>query len=105
MEGVTVSGLFKQAAENFPSRRAVSVSGKFDLTYSRLHELVERAAARLVASGIKAGDVVALIFPNTVEVCFFFNSFYFFFFQVYLVDLIRVKQDKYTCFFFFPTGL
>ncbi|KAJ0098302.1 hypothetical protein Patl1_20127 [Pistacia atlantica] len=67
MESVTVSGLFKQAAENFPSRRAVSVSGKFDLTYSRLHELVERAATRLVASGINAGDVVAFTFPNTVE--------------------------------------
>lgn len=71
MEGVTVSGLFKQAVENFASRRAVSLSGKFDLTYSRLHELVERAAACLAAAGIKAGDVVALTFPSTVEVWFY----------------------------------
>ncbi|TXG70911.1 hypothetical protein EZV62_005846 [Acer yangbiense] len=48
MEGVaTLTGLLKQVAGEFPSRRALSVSGKFDLTHSRLQELVERAASRL----------------------------------------------------------
>lgn len=84
MEGLTLTGLLKQVTEEFPSKRALSVSGKFDLTYSRLHELVERAASRLITLGINAGDVVALTFPNTVEVrfhliylllflCFFFR--------------------------------
>ncbi|KAK7279946.1 hypothetical protein RJT34_25007 [Clitoria ternatea] len=63
----TLTGLLHHVAGIFPSRRAVSVSGKFDLTHSRLHHLVERAASRLLSSGIKPGDVVALTFPNTVE--------------------------------------
>lgn len=67
MEGVTLTGLLNQVTDQFSSKRALSVSGKFDLTYSRIHELVERAASRLVAAGINAGDVVALTFPNTVE--------------------------------------
>ncbi|KAK0597109.1 hypothetical protein LWI29_021892 [Acer saccharum] len=65
--GATLTGLLKQVAGEFPSRRALSVSGKFDLTHSRLQELVERAASRLVSAGVNAGDVVALTFPNTVE--------------------------------------
>lgn len=64
----TLTGLLKQVCAAFPSRRAVSVSGKFDLSHSRLDDLVERAASRLVCSGINPGDVVALTFPNTVEV-------------------------------------
>lgn len=63
-----ITGIFKHVAGDFPDRRAVSVSGKFDLTYSHLHQLVEKAAYRLVAAGIKPGDVVALTFPNTIEV-------------------------------------
>ena len=70
MEAPTLTRLLNQIAGKLPSRRAISVSGKFDLTYSRLHELIERAASRLIAAGIKPGDVVALTFPNTVEVCF-----------------------------------
>ncbi|XP_028773232.1 oxalate--CoA ligase [Neltuma alba] len=67
MEAPTLTGLLNRISSEFPSRRAISVPGKFDLTYSRLLELVERAASRLVSSGINAGDVVALTFPNTVE--------------------------------------
>ncbi|KAH1036350.1 hypothetical protein GLYMA_20G159300v4 [Glycine max] len=63
----TLTGLLHRVAGIFPSRRAVSVSGKFDLTHSRLHHLVELAASRLLSAGIKPGDVVALTFPNTVE--------------------------------------
>nr|WOX58872.1 4-coumarate-CoA ligase 3 [Phyla nodiflora] len=63
----TLTGLLKHVAGTFPSRRAISVSGKFDLTHAQLNHLVERAAAHLVASGVKPGDVVALTFPNTVE--------------------------------------
>ncbi|KAK7391369.1 hypothetical protein VNO78_19785 [Psophocarpus tetragonolobus] len=63
----TLTGLLNGVAGIFPSRRAVSVSGKFDLTHSRLHLLVERAASRLLSAGIKPGDVVALTFPNTIE--------------------------------------
>ena len=64
----TLTGLLRRAAERFPSRRAISVAGKLDLTHSRLHRLVDFAANRLISAGIKPGDVVALTFPNTVEV-------------------------------------
>ncbi|XP_054786859.1 oxalate--CoA ligase [Prosopis cineraria] len=67
MEAPTLTGLLNRISAEFHSRRAISVSGKFDLTYSRLLELTERAASRLVSSGINVGDVVALTFPNTVE--------------------------------------
>lgn len=63
----TLTGLLRRAADTFPSRRAISVAGKFDLTHSRLQHLVDIAANRLISAGIKPGDVVALTFPNTVE--------------------------------------
>ncbi|KAJ8771393.1 hypothetical protein K2173_026570 [Erythroxylum novogranatense] len=67
METLTLTGLLKQAAGKFPQLRAVSVSGKFDLSHSRLDGLVESAASRLAAAGVNPGDVVALTFPNTIE--------------------------------------
>ncbi|KAK4489558.1 hypothetical protein RD792_005367 [Penstemon davidsonii] len=67
MSSSTLTGLLNQVAGKFPSRPAVFVSGKFDLTHAKLHELVERAAAQLLAAGVKQSDVVALTFPNTVE--------------------------------------
>lgn len=64
----TLTGLLKTVAGQFPDRRALSVSGKFDLSHSRLQHLVDSAASKLAAAGVKPGDVVALVFPNTVEV-------------------------------------
>ncbi|XP_021765116.1 oxalate--CoA ligase-like [Chenopodium quinoa] len=67
MENLTLTGLLKDVAGKFSNRRAISVSGKFDITHSRLHQLVEHAASRLLAAGVVPGDVVALTFPNTIE--------------------------------------
>lgn len=67
MESLTLTGLLKHVAEKLPSRRAISVSGKFDINHSRLHQLIQHAASGLIAAGVKPGDVVALTFPNTVE--------------------------------------
>lgn len=64
----TLTGLLKQTAVKFPDRRAISVSGKFDITHSRLDQLIDHAADSLLAAGVVPGDVVALTFPNTVEV-------------------------------------
>lgn len=69
MESMTLTGLLKKTALDFPERRAISVSGKFDLTHAQLDELIDHAASQLVAAGVSPGDVVALTFPNTVEVC------------------------------------
>lgn len=69
MESQTLTGLLKKVAAEFPERRAVSVSGKFDLTHAQLNELVDQAAAHLITAGVTPGEVVALTFPNSVEVC------------------------------------
>ncbi|KAK9724615.1 hypothetical protein RND81_05G086900 [Saponaria officinalis] len=67
METLTLTGLLNDVAGKFPTRRAISVSGKFDLSHHRLHHLIELAAARISAAGVNPGDVVALTFPNTIE--------------------------------------
>lgn len=67
MESLTLTGLLKKSSTDFPNRRALSVSGKLDLTHAQLQHLVDHAASLLVASGVTPGDVVALTFPNTVE--------------------------------------
>ncbi|KAM3382035.1 oxalate-CoA ligase [Capsicum galapagoense] len=67
MECLTLTGFLKHVAEKYPSHRAISVSGRFDITHARLQQLVERAASQIVATGVKPGDVVALTFPNTIE--------------------------------------
>lgn len=72
MECLTLTGFLKHVAEKYPSHRAISVSGRFDITHARLQQLVERAASQIVAAGVKPGDVVALTFPNTIEVPFLF---------------------------------
>jgi oxalate---CoA ligase len=64
----TLTALLKHAAAAFPSRRAVSVPGKAELSHSALDALVDAAAARLRSDGgVAPGSVVALAFPNTVE--------------------------------------
>lgn len=75
----TLTGLLKHVADKFPDRRAISVSGKFDITHSRLNHLIEHAASSLVAAGVKPGDVVALTFPNTIEVFITFSPMPYFF--------------------------
>ncbi|PIA49471.1 hypothetical protein AQUCO_01300345v1 [Aquilegia coerulea] len=67
MENMTLTALLKESAGKFPSRRALSVSGKFDLTHSKLQQLIDQAALSLVNSGVKPGDFVALTYPNSVE--------------------------------------
>ncbi|GAB4858267.1 Probable CoA ligase ccl9 [Ancistrocladus abbreviatus] len=79
MESLTLTGMLKRNAGEFASRRAISVSGKFDLSYARLHDLIEQAASRLLAAGVHPSDVVALTFPNTVE------------FVIMFLAVIRVK--------------
>nr|GMD02250.1 oxalate--CoA ligase-like [Ipomoea batatas] len=67
MAAVTLTGLLKDVAVKFPSRTAISVSGKLNLSHARLDQLVDRAASSLLAAGVNPGDVVALTFPNAVE--------------------------------------
>ncbi|GJN25990.1 hypothetical protein PR202_gb13880 [Eleusine coracana subsp. coracana] len=69
----TLTALLKKAAAAFPSRRAVLVPGKVDLSHGALDALVDAAAARLASdAGVEPGHVVALSFPNTVELVIMF---------------------------------
>lgn len=58
-----VTQLLDDAAERFPRRNALVFFGRA-ISYRRLHELVERAAAGLAGLGVRGGDRVALILPN-----------------------------------------
>ena len=95
MEGLTLTGLLKSVAGEYPTRRALSVSGKFDLTHSRLQELVEYAASRLVASGVTPNDVVALVFPNSIEVIRFFSTFLVSFSTVWSLRKLWKTEKEY----------
>jgi long-chain acyl-CoA synthetase len=69
---MTVSRLLDRSAEFWPDNVAV-VAGETELTYANLRAMSCRLARVLQASGIKAGDRVSLILPNSAEfvVCFF----------------------------------
>lgn len=72
-EATTLTALLKEAAAAFPARRAVAVPGRLELTHAALDALVDAAAARLAAdAGVLPGHVVALAFPNTVELVIMF---------------------------------
>ncbi|KAL6651650.1 hypothetical protein ACP70R_010575 [Stipagrostis hirtigluma subsp. patula] len=69
----TLTALLRKAAAAFPSRRAVAAPGGLDLSHAALDALVDAAAARLAAAaGLRPGHVVALSFPNTVELVVMF---------------------------------
>uniref|UniRef100_A0ACD5Y942 Uncharacterized protein n=1 Tax=Avena sativa TaxID=4498 RepID=A0ACD5Y942_AVESA len=73
-ETLTLTALLKAAAAAHPSRRAIAVHGKIDLTHADLDALVDAAASRLAAGtdGVRPGQTVALCFPNTVELVVMF---------------------------------
>ena len=58
-----VTQLLDDAAERFPRNQALVFFGH-TISYKRLHELVDRAAAGLAGLGVRGGDRVALILPN-----------------------------------------
>ncbi len=53
-----------RAANIFPEREAV-VYGSVRRSYGQYHERVSRLASALAAAGVKPGDVVATLLPNT----------------------------------------
>ena len=59
MEALTLTGLLKQKEAEFPSGRALSASGKFDLTHSQLDELVDKATSLLIEGIIQRKPGIA----------------------------------------------
>ncbi|XP_078182476.1 AMP-dependent synthetase and ligase family protein [Carex rostrata] len=68
----TLTGLLKKAAVSFPDKRALSFAGKFEISHSRLQELIDYSASVLRSAGVSPGDVVALTFPNSIELVIMF---------------------------------
>lgn len=63
----SLTSLLCKSAEEFPNQKAITVSGKYQLTHSQLQATVNSCAARLRGAGVGHGDVVALAFPNSIE--------------------------------------
>ncbi|WP_435975226.1 FadD3 family acyl-CoA ligase [Streptomyces sp. Qhu_M48] len=66
LEWGTIPGLVRAAARRYGAREAV-VDGRTRVSYAELGERVERAAAACLATGIRAGDRVAIWAPNTLD--------------------------------------
>ncbi|KAJ3689311.1 hypothetical protein LUZ61_018475 [Rhynchospora tenuis] len=69
---LTLTGLLKNSARSFPDKRALFIPGKFEVSHSRLQELIDHAASVLRSAGVSPGDVVALTFPNSIELVIMF---------------------------------
>lgn len=66
VEWGSVPRLVRSAAGRYADREAV-VEGRTRISYAELGERVERAAAACMASGVRAGDRVAVWAPNTLD--------------------------------------
>ena len=62
---MTLTADLLAAAERHPDREAV-VAGDARVTYAQLAEAVDRCAGGLAAAGVRRGDRVAVIMPNSV---------------------------------------
>jgi HIP---CoA ligase len=62
----TIPAVVRRAAERFAAREAI-VDGEVRLTFAELAAEIDRAAAAFIASGVNAGDRVAIWAPNMYE--------------------------------------
>ncbi|MCX2183291.1 FadD3 family acyl-CoA ligase [Streptomyces sp. SKN60] len=65
-ESVSIPELVRRAAERYGPGEAV-VDGRTRVSYAELGARVERAAAACLATGVRAGDRVAIWAPNTLD--------------------------------------
>lgn len=63
---LSVAGVLGESARHFPDRIAV-VEGGTRLTYAELWTEALRCAAGLRDAGVKPGDRLAVLLPNTIE--------------------------------------
>ncbi|NGO13368.1 fatty acid--CoA ligase family protein [Streptomyces sp. HC44] len=66
LEWGSIPGLVRAAAERYGDTEAV-VEGRTRVSYAELGARVERAAAACIASGVQAGDRVAIWAPNSLD--------------------------------------
>lgn len=65
-EEITIPDLLCRSAKIFPGVMSLNFMG-YTLTFKQLDEMVDRFAAALDRFGIKKGDSVAIIMPNTIQ--------------------------------------
>eukprot|EP00850_Spirogloea_muscicola_P000229 SM000001S04631 [mRNA] locus=s1:1303987:1308811:- [translate_table: standard] len=64
----TLSGQLAAAAEAHGGRVAIAVAqGGAQKTHAELHAAIEHCAAEVRRAGIRSGDLVSLVFPNSIE--------------------------------------
>ncbi|MFB7366175.1 FadD3 family acyl-CoA ligase [Streptomyces hydrogenans] len=66
LEWGTIPGLVRAAGERWGEREAV-VDGRTRVSYAELAARVERSAAACLATGVRAGDRVAIWAPNSLD--------------------------------------
>ena len=64
-ERISLPDCLNRSADRFPQKMALSFQG-YRLTFAQLNEMVDRFAACLTAFGVKQGDSVAILLPNTI---------------------------------------
>ncbi|MCG3223346.1 MAG: AMP-binding protein, partial [Candidatus Heimdallarchaeota archaeon] len=63
---ISMIELFRQTVEKYPERNATHFKGKF-MTYTEIEEDVNRLANALQDLGIKKGDTIAILTPNSPQ--------------------------------------
>lgn len=63
---ITLYDILKETTEKYPHNKAL-VFKSYELNYIELKELVDRFAAGLIDLGIKKGDPVGILMPNTPQ--------------------------------------
>lgn len=58
--------IFSRAREEFPDRIATE-DGDTRVTYAELHHRALAAARRFVSRGVRPGEVVALVLPDSID--------------------------------------
>jgi long-chain acyl-CoA synthetase len=64
-EEICMPDILDRTAKQFPERTALIFQG-FTLSFRKLKDMVDRFAACLTAFGVKQGDAVAILLPNTI---------------------------------------
>ena len=64
-EEICMPDILDRTAKKFPERTALIFQG-FTLSFRHLKDMVDRFAACLTAFGVKQGDAVAILLPNTI---------------------------------------
>lgn len=72
MESLTLTGLLRQIADEFPSQRAMPVSAKFNLTHAWLNELMERRPLVRLPTALGLAKLLLSLFSTLLKFDFVF---------------------------------